>query len=165
MCYSDFRGLKKCIKEILRSQEEYTAHFSISDSPLLGYQPRAPSAPDSILPKNALGLHEACDHQSANSPWNGGRPLVMRHPERPSRHFSLASRVSDLPPSWDRDVEAVPRSVSGAEIIPLPDLKNDGGNPFQAKQNHRFSMPQKRRTRFSFMSHRESVIAAGGGLA
>jgi hypothetical protein len=132
-CYSDYRGLKKCIKEILRSQKEYEAHFSTTDSPPLGPQPRVPVAPGSVLPKNALGLHEVCDQWSVYSLWNED-PVTQRQ-ERPFRPFSLISQISDLP---------LPRNALRTGIIPLPDLRNDDGNPFQAKQNRRFSVPPKR---------------------
>lgn len=55
--YIDYRGLKKSIAAIRKSQEEYAAQFSDQQSPPLRLQPlRFSHNCDSVLPMNALGL-------------------------------------------------------------------------------------------------------------
>ncbi|KAM6503462.1 hypothetical protein JOM56_000405 [Amanita muscaria] len=97
--YIDYRGLKKSIAAIRKSQEEYAAHFSDQQSPPLRLQPlRFSHIHDSVLPRNVLGLsnlpRESFDCPNVHqSQVNHDHYVSIQLPERVFDKFSWDPKI------------------------------------------------------------------------
>ncbi|KIL59445.1 hypothetical protein M378DRAFT_180799 [Amanita muscaria Koide BX008] len=166
--YIDYRGLKKSIAAIRKSQEEYAAQFSDQQSPPLRLQPlRFSHNCDSVLPMNVLGLsnlprasfdcpsvHQAQvnhDHYASIQPpqkaldklsWD---PKIEVNSRRSTLYVTPAGEIEVSPAVLNND------ALRHTQVKHDPDLSTFSRNSNLKRRRRSFSQ------RFSFASIRSAL--------